>query len=67
LLLLAFALFHHRLHQIYSKVLVFTTEYFSSQFALVHFSIYSGLVCTCPFFNLLWSGLHLSVFQSTLV
>jgi hypothetical protein len=32
LLLLAFALFHHRLHQIYSKVLVFTTGYFSSQF-----------------------------------
>jgi hypothetical protein len=30
--LLAFTLVHHRLHQIYSKVLVFTTGYFSSQF-----------------------------------
>jgi hypothetical protein len=32
LLLQAFVVFHHRLHQIYSKVLVFTTGYFSSQF-----------------------------------
>jgi hypothetical protein len=53
LLLLAFALFHHRLHQIYNKVLVFTARYFSSQFLQAP--------PTCLFFNLHWSGLPLSV------
>jgi hypothetical protein len=37
------------------------------RFALVCFSIYSGLICPCPFFNLLWSDLPLSAFQSALV
>jgi hypothetical protein len=40
---------------------------FSRHRRLVHFLICTGPVCTCPFFNLHWSGLPLSAFQSALV